>query len=230
MKTFWFHAIDDDAVRHARPKGNCRSKDRRSDFVSHDGNAKDFDHSVRKILREDVNVAEPKPTAVIFSEAGRVRKRGTMPLFSLTNQNGERILLDSFTGNLVLTFIFTRCPLLTLPTIRTTSRSLQTAIKTGSEPWAKRLLSITLDPDYDTPKFSDYADYHHADAQIWTLATGGGKEIESLTRVFGLSADRRRHDFARAGDRVDRQERQIDKIWRGNSWTPTEVDEIERHD
>jgi protein SCO1/2 len=111
---------------------------------------------------------------------------------------------------------------------------LQTAIKTGSGAVGKaRLLSITLDPDYDTPKvLSDYAEYHHADAQIWTLATGGGKEIESLTRAFSVYRQTEggtiSHGLATA--LVDKNGK-IDKIWRGNSWTPAEViEEIERHD
>src|SRR6266536_644711 len=50
-----------------------------------------------------------------------------------------------------------------------------------------RLLSVTLDPDYDTPKvLSDYAAFHHADPKIWTFATGDEKEIDSLTRAFSV--------------------------------------------
>ena len=65
---------------------------------------------------------------------------------------------------------------------------LQTSIKTGSGLLAKtRLLSVTLDPDYDTPNIlSDYAAYHHADSKIWTFATGDEKESDSLTRAFSV--------------------------------------------
>jgi cytochrome oxidase Cu insertion factor (SCO1/SenC/PrrC family) len=45
---------------------------------------------------------------------------------------------------------------------------LQTSIKkaTGTSAIA-RLVSVTLDPGYDTPKvLSDYAAFHHADSRI----------------------------------------------------------------
>ena len=193
--------------------------------------------NVKKIRREDVNVAEPKRTAPISPEHGaRLKEGDEMPPFSLTNQNGERISLDTFRGQpFVLTFVFTRCPLPNFcPRMSNNFEELQTAIKTGSGALAKtRLLSITLDPDYDTPKvLRDYAAFHHADPQIWTLATGDEKEIESLTRAFSVYRQTEggtiSHGLATA--LIDKNGK-IDKIWRGNSWTPAEViEEIERHD
>jgi protein SCO1/2 len=193
--------------------------------------------NVRKIPRGDVSVAEPKPTPAISSGSGaRLKEGDEMPLFSLTNQNGERISLDSFHGQpFVLTFIFTRCPLPNFcPRMSNNFEELQTEIKGGSDALAEtRLLSITLDPDYDTPKvLSDYAGYHHANAQIWTFATADEKEIDSLTRAFSVYRQTENgtisHGLATA--LIDKNGK-IDKIWRGNSWTPAEViEEIERHD
>src|SRR5215831_9622188 len=61
--------------------------------------------NVKRIRREDVNVAEPKRTAPVSAEVdARLKEGDTMPSFSLTNQNGERISLDTFRGEpLVLT-------------------------------------------------------------------------------------------------------------------------------
>ena len=112
--------------------------------------------NVKKIRREDVNVAEPKRTAPVSAEGNaRLKEGDKMPSFSLTNQNGERISLDTFRGQpFVLTFVFTRCPVPNFcPRMSNNFEELQTAIKTGSGTLAKtHLLSITLDPDYDTPK------------------------------------------------------------------------------
>ena len=60
--------------------------------------------------------------------------------------------------------------------------------QTSSDSLAKtQLLSVTLDPAYDTPKvLSDYAAFHHADPKIWTFATGDEKNIDSLTRAFSV--------------------------------------------
>jgi protein SCO1 len=192
--------------------------------------------NVRRIRREDVNVAEPKPTPAIFSGSrARLKEGDEMPVFNLTNQNGEQISLNTFRGqSFVLTFVFTRCPVPNFcPRMSNNFEELQTAIKGGSDGLANtRLLSITLDPDYDTPKvLKDYADYHRADVHIWTFATGDETEIDSLTRAFSVYRQTEggtiSHGLATA--LIDKSGK-IDKIWRGNSWTPAEViEEVERH-
>jgi protein SCO1 len=194
-----------------------------------------IDH-VKKIRREDVNVAEPKATPSVSPEVGsRLHEGDQMPQFSLTNQNGERIALDTFRGRpFVLTFVFTRCPLPNFcPRMSNNFEELQTAIKTGSSALATtRLLSITLDPAFDTPEvLKSYAGYHHADRQNWTFATGDEKEIEELTRAFSVYRQTEggtiSHGLATA--LVDKDGK-IEKIWRGNMWKPDEViEEIKRH-
>jgi protein SCO1 len=103
---------------------------------------------------------------------------------------------------------------------------LQTAITTGSSMLAKtRLLSVTLDPGYDTPKvLSDYAEFHRADSKIWAFATGDEKEIDSLTRAFSVYRQNEggtiSHGLATA---LINRDGTIKRIWRGNAWTPSEV-------
>ena len=185
--------------------------------------------NVKKIRREDVNVAEPKRTAPVSTEHdARLKEGDEMPPFSLTNQNGERISLDTFRGQpFLLTFVFTRCPVPNFcPRMSNNFEELQTSIKTGSGSLAKtRLLSVTLDPDYDTPKvLSDYAAFHHADPRIWTFATGDEKDIDSLTRAFSVYRQTEggtiSHGLATA---LINRDGRIERIWRGNAWTPAEV-------
>jgi protein SCO1 len=192
--------------------------------------------NVKKIGREDVNVAEPKRTAPVSTERdARLKEGDEMPPFSLMNQNGERISLDTFRGQpFVLTFVFTRCPVPNFcPRMSNNFEELQAAIKAGSGTLAKtRLLSVTLDPDYDTPKvLSDYAAFHHADPRIWIFATSHEKDIDSLTRAFSVYRQTEggtiSHGLATA--LIDKNGK-IDKIWRGNGWTPADViEEIKRH-
>lgn len=185
--------------------------------------------NVKKIRREDVNVAEPKRTAPVSAERnGRLKEGDEMPPFSLTNQNGERISLDTFRGQpFVLTFVFTRCPVPNFcPRMSNNFEELQTAIKTGGGTLAKtHLLSITLDPDYDTPKvLSDYAGFHHADRQIWTFATGQERGVDALTHAFSVYRQTEggtiSHGLATA---LINRDGKIERIWRGNAWTPAEV-------
>jgi protein SCO1 len=187
--------------------------------------------NVKKIRREEVDVAGPKRAPVASAERdARLKEGDEMPPFSLTDQNGGRISLDTFRGQpFVLTFVFTRCPVPNFcARMSNNFEELQTGIKTGGGTLAKtRLLSITLDPDYDTPKvLSDYAAFHHADRQIWTFATGDEKEIDALTRAFSVYRQTEggtiSHGLATA---LINRDGKIDKIWRGNGWTPAEVTE-----
>lgn len=188
--------------------------------------------NVKNIRREDVHVTEPKRTPPVSAERdARLKEGDEMPPFSLTNQNGERISLDTFRGQpFVLTFVFTRCPVPNFcPRMSNNFEELQTAIKTGSGTLAQtRLLSITLDPDYDTPKvLSDYATFHHADPQVWTFATGDEREIDALTRAFSVYRQTEggtiSHGLATA---LINRNGKIEEIWRGNGWTPAEVMEV----
>src|SRR5215470_7764531 len=68
--------------------------------------------NVKKIRREEVDVVEPKQRSSVSTERdARLKEGDEMPGFSLANQNGERVSLDTFHGQpFVLTFVFTRCP------------------------------------------------------------------------------------------------------------------------
>jgi protein SCO1/2 len=185
--------------------------------------------NVKKIPREDVNVAETKRTAPVSAERNaRLKEGDKMPPFSLTNQNGERISLDTFRGQpFVLTFVFTRCPVPNFcPRMSNNFEELQTAIKKAGGTLAKaRLLSVTIDPGYDTPKvLDDYAGFHQADRQIWTFATGDEKEIDALASAFSVYRQNEggtiSHGLATA---LINRDGVIERIWRGNAWTPAEV-------
>ena len=103
---------------------------------------------------------------------------------------------------------------------------LQKSIEKATGPLADvRLLSVTLDPAYDTPKvLSDYAGFHHADSKIWTFATGDEKEIDSLTSAFSVHRQTEggtiSHGLATA---LINRNGMVERIWRGNAWTPAEV-------
>jgi protein SCO1/2 len=103
---------------------------------------------------------------------------------------------------------------------------LQDAIKNGSGPLAEtRLLSISFDPEFDTPQIlKSFAEHEQADPTIWTFATGEKSEINDLTQSFSVYVQREggtiSHGLATA--LIDRNAK-IVRIWRGNAWTPAEV-------
>lgn len=193
-----------------------------------------FLDQVKKIPPSDVRVAAPTPTANVSDAAARLREGDIVPFFGLTNQDGARVTADTLRGRpFVLTFIFTRCPVPNFcPRISHNFSELQNAIKSDAALRDKaRLLSITLDPQFDTPEIlKGYAQYQKADLHIWTFATGEPAEIDKLTQNFAVlvqpDGGTISHGLATALIGADGT---VVRIWRGNAWTPSEViDELRR--
>jgi len=105
------------------------------------------------------------------------------PDFSLTDQSGQSYGSDQLLGRAcVVNFIFTRCEA-TCPVQTARLAELQ-------EEWKKhqawndiRMLSITVDPEYDTPEvLKEYAVAARADMDHWKFLTGPKDTILALTR------------------------------------------------
>jgi len=184
---------------------------------------------VKKIPASEVHVAQPVPTVNAASKKEeRLREGDTVPFFSLTNQAGARVASDTFRGRpFVLTFIFTRCPVPNFcPRISQNFSQLQSAIKADPALATKaRLLSITLDPKFDTPEIlKAYAEHQQADPAIWTFATGEQAQIDNLTQSFAVyvqpEAGTISHGLTTA---LIGSDGSVIKIWRGNAWQPSEV-------
>ena len=164
--------------------------------------------------------AEPQPGALV-------------PDFTLTNQDGRRITLQQYRGRaLLITFIYTRCPLPDFCTRMSTNfAALDRALQ--SEPdlaRATHLLSITLDPAYDTPKVlrsygaAHTENYDQEKFVRWELATGQPEEIKRLAQFCGLTyvqeADQIVHSLRTVLVAPDGK---LVKIYRGNEWQPADV-------
>jgi len=98
--------------------------------------------------------------------------------FTLTNQSGTRVTLDSLAGKVWLAdIIFTRCP---GPCARMTRQmhEIQAALPVESK---ARLVSLTTDPEFDTPEIlARYAEKNQADPNRWQFLTGDKLQIASL--------------------------------------------------
>jgi len=113
-----------------------------------------------------------------------------LPEYTFTNSLGRVLRLSEFQGRaLGITFIFTRCP---FPTFcpRLSSNFSETAQKlkamaNGPTNW--HLLSITIDPEYDTPaRLQGYAQRYKADSNHWDHVTGALIDITAISEQFGL--------------------------------------------
>ena len=165
-------------------------------------------------------------------------KPGTdVPDFGLVNQDGKRIHLAQYRGQaLALTFIYTRCPMPDQCTLMSNNfaavdKELQ------QEPdvyWKTHLLTISFDPDYDSPKVmrsygaSHTGRYSDETFRHWEFATGSADEVKGIAQFFGL---RYFHDTESGQDQVIHSmrtvvigpDRKLFKLYRGNEWKPAEV-------
>ena len=113
-----------------------------------------------------------------------------MPDYTFTNTTGRVVKISDFKGQaLGFTFIFTRCPFPTFcPRLSTSFSEAQDKLKAlANGPTNWHLLSITIDPEYDTPeKLAAYAKTHHADESRWNHVTGALIDITAISEQFGL--------------------------------------------
>jgi protein SCO1/2 len=103
---------------------------------------------------------------------------GQVADFTLTNQNGRAVSLADLRGQVwVADIIFTRCP---GPCAKMTQRmkEIQQALPASSQ---TRLVSLTTDPDFDTPPvLRTYAERAGADPNRWLFLTGTKAQIAKL--------------------------------------------------
>jgi Uncharacterized protein SCO1/SenC/PrrC, involved in biogenesis of respiratory and photosynthetic systems len=129
---------------------------------------------IQKIGEVDQEIPKP-PNAVRIGEA--------VPDFELTDQHGRPLRLSSLRGKLVaIHFIYTRCPLPDVcPRLAAGFATLQRKFRTrmGEE---LILLSITIDPQHDTPEvLREYAKKWQS-GPGWHFLTG---PMDTVRRVAG---------------------------------------------
>ncbi len=100
-----------------------------------------------------------------------------LPEFSLTNRDGRTVTLGDLAGTpWIADFIFTRCAGICPFMTRQMSRLA------GEVPQGVNLVSITADPEHDTPEvLAAYAERHGA-TENWYFLTGEGEAVRSLSR------------------------------------------------
>lgn len=110
------------------------------------------------------------------------------PDFTLTDQDGKKWSLSDVRGKAVaITFIFTRCPLPEFcprasTNFATTQNNLSPEIGDRFH-----LISITLDPGYDTPSvLKKYGQIYYAEFSRWSFLTGKEEAIRKVTDNCGV--------------------------------------------
>ncbi|HEY9282711.1 MAG TPA: SCO family protein [Pyrinomonadaceae bacterium] len=180
-----------------------------------------------------VAIPDATPGAAAASTLREPAVGDQVPDFSLVDQGGRRLSLADYRGRpLALTFIYTRCPLPDYcPLMSENFAAVNRELAKDSALGAKaRLLSVSVDPEYDTPKvLRSYGAAHTGEYagerfERWQFATGDASEVRRLAGSFGLS-------YARDKDQIIHSLRtavvgadgRIYKLYRGNEWKPAEL-------
>ncbi len=153
-----------------------------------------------------------------------------VPDFGLLNQDGQRIHLHQYRGRpLLLTFIYTRCPLpdycpLTSGNFAAIHHALQSLPQSDKTPY---LLTISFDTDFDTPSvLREYAARYMRPVRFdqWGFATGSPEEVREITGYFGLvykkESDQIVHSLVTA--LIDANGALV-QLYQGNQWRPDDV-------
>jgi protein SCO1/2 len=153
-----------------------------------------------------------------------------VPDFLLTNQDGKRIRVGQYRGKaLLLTFIYTRCPLPDYcPLMTERFAEIENQLKGDKSLSSKtHLLSITVDPDYDKPNVLRSYGQQAAGQQSfdhWEFATGSHEEVKKAATWFGLEywpdKDQIIHSLRTALIAPDGK---LIKLYRGSDWETEDV-------
>jgi protein SCO1/2 len=115
-----------------------------------------------------------------------------LPDQTFTDQRNQPLTLAWLEGRAsAITFVYTRCPLPQFcPAVDSRFRTLQQAIAEAPEgsPLAEvRLLSVTIDPEFDTPQvLAAHAAKLEARPEIWRFVTAPVDEVAAFGHQFGL--------------------------------------------
>lgn len=173
-----------------------------------------------------------KPAYRVVRDVELLKEGELLTEYHFTNELGRVISTSQFKGQaLAFTFFFTRCPFPTFCPLVSNNfdeAAHKLAART-SGPTNWHLLSISFDPEHDTPAgLKAYADRYKYDPSHWSFVTGDLTDITAIGDQF----DER---FWREGDSISHNLRtvvidaqgRVQKLIRSNTWTSDElVEEI----
>jgi len=189
--------------------------------------------SDRAWLEGIVVTEEAKPESNSVAPPGSVRTPlgEEVPDFALINQDGKRIHLDQYHGKaLLLTFIYTRCPLPDYCPLmsKNFAQILGEVLSDPALSPSTHLLSISIDPEYDKPAVLrayglDCAGNPHP-FDHWEFASGTPEQVRKVAEFFGLKY------WTEGGQIVHAlvtaligPDGKVIQLYRGNDWQPAQV-------
>jgi protein SCO1/2 len=196
-------------------------------FVSQQADAEVFiDHIV--IVAQ--GKPDYKPTVIYHVPA----PGDVVPDFALRNQDGHTIHLHQYRGKeLLVTFIYTRCPLPNFcPLVTHNFAAIETQLAGDPGLYAKtHLLSVSFDPDHDTPeRLRAYgAQYIGSDAKNafahWDFAVPRKPVLTEMAKYFDVGMTQGADDTINhtLSTTLIGRDGKVVRFYPGNEWTPEQV-------
>jgi protein SCO1 len=155
-----------------------------------------------------------------------------VPDFSFTDQGGKRISLKQYRGKVLLvTFIYTRCPFPDFcPRVSGNFAEIYRQLGTNPALASTHLLSVSFDPEHDTPKvlrdygFSVAHTHEPALFSRWEFAAPRAADLPRIADFFALTIKPEggmiTHNLSTA---VIGPEGKIVKWYHGSDWQPSDL-------
>jgi protein SCO1 len=185
---------------------------------------------VKKVGQAPLAPASAGTGSMLSPPADALKPGDPVPDARFVNQDGKKVSFSTLKGApVVLTFIYTRCPLPTFcPLMDRHFADIQQTLESDPALKTVHLVSITFDPMTDTPAvLKTHARELKADPARWTFLTGDRDEIDKFGGKFGLSVSRSptdpldiTHNLRTAIVDADGK---LVKVYTGNDWTPAQV-------
>ncbi len=154
------------------------------------------------------------------------------PNFALTNQDGHTVRFSQLRGKpLLLTFIYTNCPFPDFcPRMSANFAAVLRQLQKDPKAFADaQLLSISIDPQHDTPAtLRTYGERYNANLnpgfQHWQFVTASSAEVRKLADFFGLTYDQQNGQIIHSLQTVLLgKDGKVLKVYSGNEWKPADV-------
>jgi protein SCO1/2 len=154
-----------------------------------------------------------------------------VPDFSMTTQDGTPLSLSDLRGKVVvLTFIYTRCPLPDFCPLMD-RKFAELADKLRNSPARAeevRLLSVSFDPEHDTPEvLRKHAAIQGAQPPLWTFAVASHGELGKVAGLLGLAYGPTQneiiHNLSTAVIDPEGKLLRLEVGATGKSWTPSDL-------
>ena len=185
--------------------------------------------SVTEIARpQELTLDLSGTSPVLRPKTAKLEPGADVPDFMVTLEDGSSMKLTDLRGKVVvLTFIYTRCPLPDFcPRIDTKFAELSRMVGVVSKRSDEvRLLSISFDPEHDTPEvLAKHAKLRGAKFPLWQFGVASHDELKKVAEPLGLTYGPRENEITHnLSTAVIGPSGKLIALYPGSSWSVEDV-------